>query len=332
MKIFSAGKTIELPPRGPAGPDGNPIGTVISYMGVSAPKDYLICDGAIYSVSEYSDLAKFFQKQFGSTNYFGGDGTSTFAVPDMRNLFLRGYHGASEEQLSGEIGVKQDATEIVNLPVDENFVGWYGNNIHQNNVDAWSDERDNYRRVLHSATSSSSSTQPSAYTTRPVNMAVLYCIKAVESLPAEAVWSTEERRIGTWVDGKPIYRICIPYRVNTRAEQSHLDTGNFDTGLIDTLINTSGSCYAGRGDRLPIGSIYISVHLDLNRDLIFSQKYSSSTNFEYSGYVALEYTKTIDQATIELPAALTVSQPLYTAVPQSAASAELEGDFFNEEV
>lgn len=294
MKIFSAGKTIEIPPRGPAGPDGNPIGTVISYMGVSAPKDYLICDGAIYSVSEYSELAEFFQKQFGSTNYFGGDGTSTFSVPDMRNLFLRGYHGASEEQLSGKIGVKQDATEIANVIVDGGKIGWYGATVAPNNADTWSDARDIYRAATNVTTSQSPSRNPSMMTSRPVNMAVLYCIKAVESLPAEAVWSTEERRIGTWVDGKPIYRICIPYRVNTRAEQSRLDTGEFDTESIDKLINTSGSCYVDRGDRLTIGSIYISAHLDANRDLIFSQKYSSSTNFEYSGYVALEYTKTTD--------------------------------------
>lgn len=43
------------------------------------------------------------------------------------------------------------------------------------------------------------------YTARPVNMAVLYCIKAVESVP-ENSYSTDEVRIGTWIDGKPIYR------------------------------------------------------------------------------------------------------------------------------
>lgn len=101
--------------QGPQGPDGNPIGTVISYMGIAAPKDYLICDGAIYNIADYSDLAKHIQTNFGLTNFFGGDGTTTFAVPDMRNLFLRGYHGENGEQLSGSIGEKQEATEIPNV-------------------------------------------------------------------------------------------------------------------------------------------------------------------------------------------------------------------------
>lgn len=44
------------------------------------------------------------------------------------------------------------------------------------------------------------------YTARPVNMAVLYCIKAVESVPAEERYSVEETRIGAWTDGTPLYQ------------------------------------------------------------------------------------------------------------------------------
>jgi len=62
MKFMSNGKAIGIPPRGPAGPDGNPIGTVISYLGRTAPKDYLVCDGAVYLVSEYPELAEFFRE------------------------------------------------------------------------------------------------------------------------------------------------------------------------------------------------------------------------------------------------------------------------------
>ncbi len=97
---------------GPPGADGNPIGTVISFMGRTAPDGYLACDGAVYDISAYPKLASFIKEQFGSFGHFGGDGTATFAVPDLRNLFLRGYHGEVEEALSGEIGEKQEATEI----------------------------------------------------------------------------------------------------------------------------------------------------------------------------------------------------------------------------
>ena len=206
-------------PRGPAGPDGNPIGTVISFMGTNAPKDYLVCDGASYNVADYPNLAAFFAEQFGEANHFGGDGTTTFAVPDMRNLFLRGYHGGAEEQLSGEIGERQEATQIpytlgqvssgTIYKVITNFSGHTQNNF----VRA---EAENPDKLIYPKTSFYQGVSVESknitnfndtnsviyYLSRPVNMAVLYCIKAVESVPAESVYSAEETRIGTWIDGK----------------------------------------------------------------------------------------------------------------------------------
>ena len=106
MPAFYKGEPI-FGPRGPAGPDGNPVGTVISFMGTSAPEDYLVCDGAEYPIGDYPDLAEHFRQQFGAAGHFGGDGENTFAVPDLRNLFLRGYHGEAEERLSGEVGAQR---------------------------------------------------------------------------------------------------------------------------------------------------------------------------------------------------------------------------------
>ena len=61
---------------------GVPIGTILSLMGNHAPAGYLICNGDVINISAYPDLASYFEQEFGSINYFGGDGTSTFAVPD----------------------------------------------------------------------------------------------------------------------------------------------------------------------------------------------------------------------------------------------------------
>ena len=60
-----------------------PIGTVLTVVGITAPANYLICDGTIYQISSFSELAAYFERQFGSKNYFGGNGTTTFAVPDL---------------------------------------------------------------------------------------------------------------------------------------------------------------------------------------------------------------------------------------------------------
>ena len=165
-------------PRGPAGPDGNPIGTVISFMGTTAPKDYLVCDGAAHNVADYPELAAFFQEQFGAANHFGGDGTTTFAVPDMRNLFLRGYHGEAEEPLSGEIGERQDATQHAAFGGHGSL--WTASSLNSYlplNLDSKEFKTSNLSATLK--TEPSLTMQLGHYTSRPVNMAVLYCIKTV---------------------------------------------------------------------------------------------------------------------------------------------------------
>lgn len=192
MKIVMNGEPLEIPSGGGAG-GGVPIGTVISYMGTAAPAGYLICDGAQYSISQYPALASFFEAQFGTKNHFGGDGTATFAVPDMRNLFLRGYHGEAEEQLSGEVGNRQEATQFPSFFATNGTHGGIGV-IHStpakavaptyrdSDVDSSSEF---YRTIEYQGAFDTSllddgrtDLRNDKYTSRPVNMAVLYCIKA----------------------------------------------------------------------------------------------------------------------------------------------------------
>lgn len=244
MKIVIDGQEVSIPPQGPAGPDGNPIGTIISFMGTSAPKDYLVCDGAGYSISQYPALAAFFQTQFGTKNHFGGDGEATFAVPDLRNLFLRGYHGEAEE-VSGDLGARQEATEI---PWVAALNGYCTNGLcntgiskDPNRPDDLPHFRNNELQYFDSDSTITSSVVggpnnvfqnnpnteweidprpvPVRGKVRPVNMAVLYCIKAVESVPAENVYSTGETRIGTWLD-KPLYRRAFSINVRIGPESS----------------------------------------------------------------------------------------------------------------
>ena len=176
-------------PMGPQGPDGNPLGTIISYLGNEPPVGYLVCDGKEYQIADHSQLAAFFEKEFGSKNHFGGDGTSTFAVPDFRNLFLRGFHGESDEKLSGEIGAKQEGTEHINWVSMNGSPGGIGNlrqntdnTIERKNPDTINGSSKTIQ-YLGLSSSAANYTQASGltYTSRPVNAAVQYCIKATKS-------------------------------------------------------------------------------------------------------------------------------------------------------
>lgn len=162
--------------------DGTPVGTVISYMGTSAPEHYLTCDGAIYNISDYKDFSQFIKDQFDSYEYFGGDGTATFAVPDLRNEFLRGYHGDKTEGLSGEIGVHQAATNHLGFDCYGGSVRLLqaralnpSDTISQSNTDS-TVLGTNWRN--HGQSSNGNDIGGVAtYTSRPTNTAVLYCIK-----------------------------------------------------------------------------------------------------------------------------------------------------------
>ena len=166
------------------GADNTPVGTVISYMGTSAPDHYLTCDGAVYNISDYKEFSQFIKNQFGSHDYFGGDGISTFAVPDLRDEFLRGYHGDKEGKLSGEIGVHQDSTQIpsgifsatntrIYTPTgSEQYLPLNYDSIYRNSNDT--------KTLMFTPDSSDANLFPDAVgliKARPTNTAVLYCIK-----------------------------------------------------------------------------------------------------------------------------------------------------------
>lgn len=59
------------------------VGSIVTYTGLVNPKHYLKCDGSIYNIVDYPELAKVIYDKYGVYNYFGGDGVSTFAVPNL---------------------------------------------------------------------------------------------------------------------------------------------------------------------------------------------------------------------------------------------------------
>ena len=78
--------------------DFTPIGTVIGVTGdydtlhtagttIFPTSDYIICDGSVQNIVDYPKLAEYFTEVYGSNNYFGGDGVTTFAAPDFTTDF-----------------------------------------------------------------------------------------------------------------------------------------------------------------------------------------------------------------------------------------------------
>jgi microcystin-dependent protein len=67
-----------------------PAGVVFPYAGNTAPSSYLLCDGSAVSRTTYAALFAAI-----GTNYGSGDGSTTFNLPDTRNVFLRGANAST---------------------------------------------------------------------------------------------------------------------------------------------------------------------------------------------------------------------------------------------
>lgn len=164
-----------------------PVGHIMSIMGNNAPEHYLKCDGTIYNKDDYPHLWEYFKKEFGTPNKFGGDGTTTFAVPDLRGEFLRGSNLGDATKVGASVGTHQEPTiepnEFINI--HSNWLCKYydktGSNVGVINPDktypegiAQSDIGAFY--VLNDSVynPSVSSTQ---HSTRPTNTSVLWVIK-----------------------------------------------------------------------------------------------------------------------------------------------------------
>ena len=173
-----------------------PIGTVIAFMGNVAPTNYLPCDGKIYSIHIYNQLANFIHLQFGSYDYFGGDGIDTFAVPDLRGEFLRGT-GANSHTLSdgitlqgsgANVRVHQGATQMPYFNVSDVYgqsMIYYNypsgdNNLDLSLVDGFLTVNPIKYIISAKPRQYGDVTNPKtavALTARPTNTSVLYCIK-----------------------------------------------------------------------------------------------------------------------------------------------------------
>lgn len=205
-----------------AGLEDTPVGHILAYMGTTAPKHYLICDGSTYNIADYPALSTHILNEFGTVNYFGGDGETTFAVPDLRNEFLRGYHGDAAKKLSGEIGKHQNGTiHVGQIVYGKSLVTMLENstsatsNVTQ--AGTYYDEMLCNRKgslTIAEGTNvrvdSYSDNHPASFTSKPTNVAVLYCIKCDHTYYLQTgaygdYFDEEERIVGTF-KRKTLYR------------------------------------------------------------------------------------------------------------------------------
>ena len=162
----------------------NPVGTVISYFGESAPAGYLICDGTAYNKADYPTLSAHLLALTDTTPYVVSGDDTKFKVPDLRGEFLRGSgtNGHTGQGNGDDVGTHQDATEH-NFTRNSLATQYAYYNTSGGPTTQYMDPRNrdtdiaSAGRAQVGGAGQSYTDAPARYTARPTNTSVLYCIK-----------------------------------------------------------------------------------------------------------------------------------------------------------
>jgi hypothetical protein len=134
-----------------------PAGAVMPFAMNSAPAGWLAADGSNVNRTTYAALFSAI-----GTTYGVGDGSTTFALPDLRGYFVRGSGTNADGTAAGTFGTKQaDEFKAHTHSTGQGIVGVAGSSQFAGGPFG-----------LQVTTGSTGGTE-----TRPKNIAMLYCIK-----------------------------------------------------------------------------------------------------------------------------------------------------------
>ena len=179
-----------------AASQATPTGTIAYFAGDSAPAGWLKANGAQVSRSVYADLFAAISTRFGA-----GNGSTTFTLPDLRGVFLRGF----DDWRGFDGGRVLGSLQNHNLAEHRHATGWRINNngnefalvrnnwsgelavtanVSSENVAVIPGDAESYNQAAgfsHAATNDRYATSRAYYDaqgeTRPTNVALLACIK-----------------------------------------------------------------------------------------------------------------------------------------------------------
>lgn len=98
-------------------------GEIVQFAGGRTPMGYFDCDGRALSISEYPALFA----TIGTT--FGGDGVTTFNIPDLRGRSAVGTGGPTGVQLGQQLGAVNTGITLANMPFEMGGSGQPVNNF-----------------------------------------------------------------------------------------------------------------------------------------------------------------------------------------------------------
>jgi len=111
------------------------------------------------------------------------------------------------------------------------------------------------------------------------------------------VYSTTEQRVGTWIDGKPLYQKTFSYSVGTQSAKATIPVGTLSN--VDYIVSCTGICKRGNNLQYEQMSMYDSSAWFVYTSVTMSGTTATVNIVENgrsdaTGYVTVQYTKTTD--------------------------------------
>lgn len=149
--------------------DTTPTGTVIAFAANSAPSGFLLCNGAAVNRTTYADLFAAI-----GTTYGAGDGSTTFALPNLTDKFIQGSGTAGTSKAAGLPNITGNFTGGCNSGADSNANGAFaanGTSSEKLNGGSWA------RTIVNFNASRSSGIYGKSSTVQPPALTMRYYIK-----------------------------------------------------------------------------------------------------------------------------------------------------------
>lgn len=302
--------------------DTLPIGTVLPYTNETAPENWLVCDGSELDRTEYNHLFAIIGTTFG-----GGDGSTTFNLPNLKGRTIVGLDASDTDfnTIGKTLGEKTHTLTVAEMPEHNHKmpIDSFVNSDSQTNVKSGGHVSDETQGQNYGTTSAGGSQphnniQPSFVATYIIKAkqsagVVATVVNSLESTSAtdalsakkgkelnekitrNSTYSTEEQAVGTWIDGKTIYRKVINFgalpNATKKEVQHNISNISIFTKIEGITIRNDGTKFT---QSLPLvyknTEMFYNTALAVDNTIIEIQTAGDRSMF--NGYVILEYTKT----------------------------------------
>lgn len=288
------------------GGETHPVGTILVWSGLGRPSwDYMLCQGQELSRTTYKELFDVIGTAFGA-----GDGSTTFNLPNLKGKVPVGQDASQTEftYLGQTGGEKTHTLTIQEMP------------SHSHTAKGWAAVVDGSGSYI-TLGGAGGSQEYSVNVTgggQPMNnlqpyVVVNYIIKVARTTITRAdivntfstatyngyscnyvnylhTYRTEETRVGTWIDGKPIYRKVLTVK-NTSGSNVSIA---HNISNLKTVISHSVRATNNNGNTYPEGNDIYPLYF---KDIDFLNVWCNISGAFDTGWtiiVTIEYTKTTD--------------------------------------